>query len=126
MLARYVKNKRRAMKITMNEWAALVGRSTRTMQGLERGENQGPETYSLTAEALGLDPEVLFAILSSGVLPPVAATPSTPAEQPAPAQQPSVTELLARIERLEQNAAKRPTSARGRSSGRPSPPSTPP
>lgn len=106
ILARYIKSKRRAMKITMIEWAAKVGRSTRTMQGVERGDAQGSETYVLTAEALGVDPEVVFAILDSGTLP------TNPVAAPTPPEQ-IVAELVARIERLERDS-KRPASSRTR------------
>jgi hypothetical protein len=47
----------------MREWSAKVGRSTRILEGLERGEQVGPKTITLVADGLGIDPDVLFRIL---------------------------------------------------------------
>lgn len=47
-------------------WAAEVGRSTRMLQGLERGEAVGAKTIEAIAEALGVANWSLFAILDRG------------------------------------------------------------
>lgn len=49
--------------VDMNEWAERVGRSTRQLRGLERGESVGPKTIEAVANALGIEPWYLFAIL---------------------------------------------------------------
>lgn len=64
-LGRYVKRKRPLVEPDMTLWAAKVGRSSRVLLGLERGEQQGMNTVVLVAGALGVDPEELTRILSS-------------------------------------------------------------
>ena len=66
-LGRYVKRRRLPIEADMGEWAAKVGRSTRVLLGLERGESQGLNTVALVASALGVDAEVLFDILTVGL-----------------------------------------------------------
>jgi len=52
----------------MRAWSAKVRRSTRTLEGLERGEQVGSKTITLVADGLGVAPDVLFRILESGVV----------------------------------------------------------
>lgn len=53
----------RARYDDMKDWAALVGRSTRQMQGLERGEQVGAPTLRLVETALSWRPGYADAIL---------------------------------------------------------------
>lgn len=48
----------------MDEWSKKVGRSTRALRGLERGEPVGPKTLELVADALGLEQWYLFGRLA--------------------------------------------------------------
>lgn len=50
----------------MKKWAAAVGRSTRMLQGLERGETVGAKTIEAIAEVLGVANWSLFSILDRG------------------------------------------------------------
>jgi transcriptional regulator with XRE-family HTH domain len=45
-------------------WATAVGRSSRMLLGLERGEPVGPKTIEAVGQALGVEPWALFGILS--------------------------------------------------------------
>lgn len=100
-MGRYVKRRRLPIEADMGEWAAKVGRSTRVLLGLERGESQGLNTVALVASALGVDAEVLFDILSSGSVGTdqqgagYVAAPGVSAEQGV-----SNAELLAEIRRM--------------------------
>lgn len=47
------KARRLAGRRNTNEWAAHVGRSSRVLLGLERGEPQGDDTLELVERALG-------------------------------------------------------------------------
>ena len=47
-------------------WASRVGRSTRIVLGLERGESVGAKTLEAVALALGINQRVLYTILESG------------------------------------------------------------
>lgn len=47
-------------------WAGTVGRSTRVLLGLERGESVGSRTLDAVADTLGVEPWVLIRILESG------------------------------------------------------------
>lgn len=53
----------------MDEWARVVGRSTRQLRGLERGEPVGPKTIELVAEALGVEAWYLFGVLAEDEVP---------------------------------------------------------
>jgi hypothetical protein len=46
------------------EWAQAVGRSTRMLLGLERGEQVGPKTLTLIEQALGKSPGWAYRYLS--------------------------------------------------------------
>lgn len=48
----------------MDEWAKRVGRSTRQLRGLERGEPVGAKTLELVADALGIEQWYLFGRLA--------------------------------------------------------------
>lgn len=48
----------------MEAFAKRVGRSTRQLRGLERGEPVGPKTLELVAVALGISPWYVFSLLS--------------------------------------------------------------
>lgn len=48
----------------MEAWAAAVGRSTRQLAGLERGESVGVGTLERVADALGVDQAMLFRVLT--------------------------------------------------------------
>lgn len=48
------------------EWAAKVGRSTRVLLGLERGEAQGKGTLALVEEALGWENGSAWQVLEGG------------------------------------------------------------
>jgi len=67
-LGRYVQRQRLRIEPDMHEWAGKVGRSTRHLEGLERGEQVGSKTIILVADGLGVDPDFMFAILESGVV----------------------------------------------------------
>lgn len=69
ILGRYIQRQRLHIEPDMREWAAKIGRSTRVLQGLERGEPQGMNTVTLVAVALDVHPEVLFGILETGKTP---------------------------------------------------------
>jgi len=122
ILASYIKeHRRRPVKITMNEWAAKVGRSTRTMQAVERAEAVGPDTYVLMADALGVEPDVVFDILSSGTLPSTTAAASTSAQPDGPGLAEVLAEFRAEVlaeVRAEVARGTLPASSRARTSGR--------
>ncbi|WP_292605903.1 hypothetical protein [Nocardioides sp. REDSEA-S30_B4] len=48
------------------KWAATVGRSTRQVLGLERGEAVGPKTIEAVAQALGVAAWALYDTLETG------------------------------------------------------------
>lgn len=52
---------------SMKDWAEAVGRSTRQLQGLERGEKVGEGTLIEVARVLGLELGALVDVLASGV-----------------------------------------------------------
>lgn len=53
VLGRYVRHRRKALGYSnMQKWSERVGRSTRYLQGFERGEQVGDETIATIAEAL--------------------------------------------------------------------------
>lgn len=53
----------------MDTWAQMVGRSTRQLQGLERGERVGPKTLENVAKALGVEVATIYEVLESRVSP---------------------------------------------------------
>lgn len=66
-LGRWVQRSRLGAGISdVKEWAELVGRSTRQLQGLERGEPVGSKTLELVAAKLGSDLPDLYEILNGG------------------------------------------------------------
>lgn len=68
-LGRWVYDNRvRAGYTDTKEWADEVGRSTRQLLGLERGEQVGAGTIESVARALEVDPGVLFSKLAEGGL----------------------------------------------------------
>lgn len=48
------------------QWAEAVGRSTRQLLGLERGESVGPKTIEAVASTLGVAAWVLYDVLETG------------------------------------------------------------
>jgi len=74
-LGRVVNRARRAAGYAdTEEWAALIGRSTRVALGLERGESAGRKTYTAVEEALHWHAGACYEILD-GVDPAQAISP---------------------------------------------------
>jgi hypothetical protein len=66
LLGRTVRYMRqRAGYRTTKSWADVLGRSTRTVLGLERGEPVGEDTLERIAAVLSWPPDVMYALLSA-------------------------------------------------------------
>lgn len=84
-------------------WAELVGRSSRMLLGLERGEHVGPKTLAKVEAALGWPVGWTHRILAGEADGPPPTTPATPT--PSDPAERRLDYLIARVDLLEQKFA---------------------
>lgn len=65
-LGKLIRRQRTRLRIDTDEWASLVGRTSRVLLGLERGEKTGEETLRRVEELLGWAEGSIESILAGG------------------------------------------------------------